>query len=237
MYHYVYRISCRSTNQHYYGVRSSKIEPELDVVVYRSSSRVVHQYIKTYGIDNFKFKVLKLFSTRVDAMAYECFLHEKFNVDSNPKFMNLSRNRSTRAFYSAPGEKNNSWAKKMMYLDRDVVFVTPEEVDLFTIKGYTLGRPEWLICHRFGSQNNFYGKKHSHYTKQKISEFKSKPIKVKFECGKEVTMRNRLELGPLLGMSASLGASLVTRKRTHLFKKYEIESIEVINEYILHQEG
>ena len=54
--------------------------------------------------------------------------------------------------------------------------------------------------------------------------------------GRTIELGSRLELGSVLNMSASLGASLVTRKRQHLFKKYGIESIEVIGENILHKE-
>lgn len=237
MFHYVYRITCIPQKIHYYGVRSSKISPAQDIKKYRSSSSIVHMSIQTYGIENFKFKIVRTFTNRVDAMAFECFLHEKFYVDTNPQFMNLARNRTTRAYYSAPGELNPSWGKKMMYKDSDVLFVHTCDVKEFESRGYVVGRPEWLKQRRPGKQNHFYGKKHTDQAKEKISRYRSKPIRVYFFDGNVVEFNNRLHLGNFLGMSKSLGASLVTRKRTHLFKKYGIQKIEVENENILYQEG
>lgn len=239
MNHYVYRITCLTTKKHYYGVRSCEVEPSKDLgKKYKSSSNVVYASIMLYGVDDHKFKIVKKFKTRADAMSYECFLHEKFEVDSNPRFMNKARNRTNRAYFSAPGSLNHSWGKKMMYLDFDIVFVYEEEIQNYKEKGYVLGKPEWLKKYgKKGNLNNFYGKKHSDETKQFLRDKRSKPIKVSMIDGRVIELQNRLELGSLLNMSISLGASLVTRKRLHLFKKYGIESIEVIGENILYKKS
>jgi hypothetical protein len=238
MNHYVYRITCLITNKHYYGVRSCEADPCLDLgKKYKSSSNVVLMSIMLYGAEKHKFKIVRKFKTRMDAMLFECFLHEKFNVDLNPKFMNKARNRTTRAYFSAPGNQNPCWGKRMMFLERDVIFVKPEEINLYKERGYVLGRPEWLKNYgRKGKLNSFYGKKHSNETKILLRKKRSKPIKVFMTDGRTIELGSRLELGSVLNMSASLGASLVTRKRQHLFKKYGIESIEVIGENILHKE-
>ena len=39
-YFYVYRITDKHTNIHYYGSRISKIDPKLDIVKYGSSSKL-----------------------------------------------------------------------------------------------------------------------------------------------------------------------------------------------------
>ena len=44
MYHYVYRITNKILNKHYYGKRSSKLSPELDLgKKYFSSSKILKQ--------------------------------------------------------------------------------------------------------------------------------------------------------------------------------------------------
>ena len=60
IYHYVYRITNLINNKHYYGKRSSKIEAKLDLgLKYHSSCQLLKEDIKKYGIENFKFKIIK----------------------------------------------------------------------------------------------------------------------------------------------------------------------------------
>lgn len=89
MYHYVYRISNLINNKHYYGKRSSKLSPELDLgKKYFSSSKILKHDIGLIGKDNFKFKIIKLFSTSKEAVKFESFIHKKLNVKNNLNFYN-----------------------------------------------------------------------------------------------------------------------------------------------------
>jgi hypothetical protein len=95
-YHYVYRISNRLTGMHYYGVRTSKIDPKLDLgSKYFSSSRN-----KEFMVDqktnpsNYKYKVVRLFSTRQIALDHEIVLHKKFDVGVHAKFYNRAKSVS-----------------------------------------------------------------------------------------------------------------------------------------------
>lgn len=92
MHYYVYRITCYhpdSDERYYYGYRSSKLNPEKDN--YWSSSKYVLESIKKYGLSHFKKKILKIFSSKEEALTYEIYLHEKFNVDKNNLFFNRSK--------------------------------------------------------------------------------------------------------------------------------------------------
>ena len=89
IYHYVYRITNLINNKHYYGKRSSKIEPKLDLgIKYFSSCRTLKKDIKKYEIENFKFKIIKEFKTAKDAVSFEAYLHKKFDVKNNDNFYN-----------------------------------------------------------------------------------------------------------------------------------------------------
>lgn len=87
-YHYVYRITNKRIRKHYYGARTSRIEPKFDLgIVYFSSSTnelfLMHQkYLNT----DFKYKIIKTFKTKEAAIAYEHYLHNKFNVAINNNF-------------------------------------------------------------------------------------------------------------------------------------------------------
>ena len=63
MFHYVYRITNKKENKHYYGVRSSKVEPKLDLGVKYFSSSTDKEFINEQKINNylFKYKIIKQF--------------------------------------------------------------------------------------------------------------------------------------------------------------------------------
>ena len=97
MYHYVYRITNTKIKKHYYGAHSSKNKPILDIgLKYFSSSKdknfMIEQKINP---SVFKYKVVKIFKSRKDAILFEIFLHNKFDVGKNPRFYNGAKQSST----------------------------------------------------------------------------------------------------------------------------------------------
>ena len=89
-YHYVYRITNTQEKKHYYGARSSKIEPKLDLGIKYFSSSKDKDFIQEQkeNKDIFKYKVIKIFQARKEADKHEIFLHNKFNVKSHKQFYN-----------------------------------------------------------------------------------------------------------------------------------------------------
>jgi len=90
MIHYVYRITNTKINKHYYGCRSTKINPENDLGFRYFSSSTNNVFIQEQRTNPtiFKYKILKTFNDRIDALKFEIFLHQKFNVGVNDKFYN-----------------------------------------------------------------------------------------------------------------------------------------------------
>lgn len=91
IYHYVYRITNIVKNKHYYGKRSSNIEPKLDLgIKYFSSSRV-KDFIEDQKINpnNYKYKIIKVFNNSKHAHKFESKIHIRLKVDRNPNFYNL----------------------------------------------------------------------------------------------------------------------------------------------------
>lgn len=89
-YHYVYRITNTKENKHYYGVRSSKVEPKLDLGIKYFSSSKDKEFIEEQKVNKsiFKYKIVKIFNSRKEANLFEMILHEKFNVKINENFYN-----------------------------------------------------------------------------------------------------------------------------------------------------
>lgn len=95
-YHYVYRITEIIKRKHYYGVRTSKVEPLNDLgIKYFSSSRD-KEFIKDQkeNPQNYRYKIIMVFTARKDAIKLEIKLHNKFNVGVNESFYNRSKQTS-----------------------------------------------------------------------------------------------------------------------------------------------
>lgn len=91
--YYVYRITNIVDNKHYYGSRKPKksIPAFDDLGKYYFSSSRDSKFIQDQK-DNpghYKYKIIVSGLSREKAMAIEKKLHEKYQVDKNPKFYNL----------------------------------------------------------------------------------------------------------------------------------------------------
>ena len=92
-FHYVYRITNTVVNKHYYGVRSSKIDPKLDLGFKYFSSSTDKEFIKEQQENRhiFKYKIVKQFDSRKEANQFEIDLHWKFDVARNETFYNRAK--------------------------------------------------------------------------------------------------------------------------------------------------
>lgn len=104
-YHYVYRITNTQTKMHYYGCRSSKVEPKLDLGVKYFSSSTDREFMLEQKENSiiFKYKIVKVFESRKEAELFETHLHEKFQVQKHSSFYNKAKN--TMMGFSVEGRK------------------------------------------------------------------------------------------------------------------------------------
>lgn len=113
MFYYVYRITNKLLNKHYYGYRSSKIEPILDIGIRYFSSSTNKDFINDQKVNplHYKYKVVRIFNNKLEAVRFEMFLHYKFDVRNNDKFYNLA-NQNMESFLTKNGSlftKNYGW--------------------------------------------------------------------------------------------------------------------------------
>ena len=90
-YHYVYRITNIIESKYYYGKRSSKLYPHLDLYhVYKSSSTdVKFKEDQSLNPENYSYKIVRCFPDSKSAMDFERILHLKFKVSRHLQFYNL----------------------------------------------------------------------------------------------------------------------------------------------------
>jgi hypothetical protein len=89
-YHYTYLITNLhplADERYYIGVHSGITLPDNDIG-YMSSSKYIHNDIKTFGKENFEKIIIEEFTTRLDAELHEIKLHSEYNVASNAIFYN-----------------------------------------------------------------------------------------------------------------------------------------------------
>lgn len=248
MHHYVYRVTNTFLNKHYYGSRTCATDPVDDIRKYLTSSKCVKKDITEHGIDNFKLKIVFVTESRNDAYRLENKCHVRFNVSCNPNFYNKSI--QTLTGFSFHGCKHSVTTRKKMSIDRkgsspwnkDKKYnMTREERQIkFTSRSF-LGKKHTdeaknkmksyqRANKRFGEDNSFFGKKHTEETKQILSNMRSVPITMTMADGKIYNLPNRKYIGKIIGMTESLGCSLVRESNGHKWSKYNIKNIEVCNE-------
>lgn len=96
--HYVYMIVKKTMDNSYpilyIGCRTTNKEPKVDN--YFGSSKLLNEDIKKLGRHNFNKIILKTFNTRKEALDYEIFLHNFYNVNKNKFFYNKTKQSSNK---------------------------------------------------------------------------------------------------------------------------------------------
>lgn len=165
MNHYVYRITNIKLNKHYYGVRSTKINPSDDIGFhyFSSSTDTDFLYEQRENPTNFKYKVIKTFNTRKDANAFEVKIHNKFDVAANESFYNLAK--ATSSGFTRSGLKPWNAGKKGIYSEETLKKISESS----TGRKFSKETKELLSKQRV---NNTYklGVKESSMTKRKKSQ-------------------------------------------------------------------
>jgi hypothetical protein len=168
LFHYTYRITNILINKHYYGTRTSKINPNLDLGTKYLSSSSDKDFINDQKINpkNYKYKVIRIYNTRKEAMDLEIKLHSKFEVTINENFYNKAKATSTS--FDTTGTKRPEHSNFM----KGKCFHTKEHLEKCNLNfGDTSGKNNPMYgSARFGELNPFFGKTHSDETKLKFCE-------------------------------------------------------------------
>ena len=170
-FHYTYQIVELSTNKKYIGVRSSDIEPRLDIghVYFSSSSDIKFIKRQKEFPNDYEYIVLSIHESREDANKEEMYLHEKYDVASSINFYNIVNSGSinfNRVGMAVVRDKDGNIFQASIdderYLSGDLVHnmvgkKLSEEHKANISKGSS------------GENNGFYGKTHEDYVLDIVS--------------------------------------------------------------------
>jgi len=221
-YHYVYEITNIYNGMRYFGARTSKNLPRNDTK-YMGSSKSLKKAIKEEGLSCFSKLVLAVFPTREKSLAYEVFLHKRFNVDKDPAFYNKARQTSTGFSFSASGPDHPKYGTHPK--GRKLTEEEKEKLRLSAIKANTGKKRSEESKQKqsnttkgthMGENHHMYGKHPKEKTRKKLSEKRRKKIRP-LEFRKNMSKARSGEKNPQYGKPLSqehrdkIGKSLLTR--------------------------
>lgn len=136
-YHYVYRITNLIENKHYYGSRTSKINPFDDLGIKYFSSAYTHFWMRKdqrNNPQNYKYKILKTFTNRHDAIIFECIIHKKVDAANSEKFYNAINQFDNKRYVSGTVLCKDKYDNYYMVQDSDPRYLSGELVPFWTGK-------------------------------------------------------------------------------------------------------
>jgi hypothetical protein len=173
-YNYVYRITNKILNKHYYGVRGCNVAPKLDLGIkyFSSSSDKDFRDDQKNHPENYKYKIVRICSTRKKADALEIKLQEKFNVGKSESFYNRATRtsmgfdrtdinhtlESRKKMSEAAQNRSEEYRQKMSEAKKGVPKSPEHRLKISEAKT--------------GENHHMFGKEHSDETKLKMSEAK-----------------------------------------------------------------
>ncbi len=160
-YHYTYRITNIKEKMYYYGVHSCDCLPKEDIgVKYWSTSKrdgfIDHQ---KQNPEQYKYNVIKIFETRIEAVIHEMFLHSKFNVKLHKKFYNDANQTSTGFDTTGKGNYVDENGKTILISREEAVLLglTSQSTGMVTAKDIFTGNNIKITQEEFNLNNNYVG--------------------------------------------------------------------------------
>lgn len=190
LYHYVYRITNVVERKHYYGKRSSRVPPSEDLgIKYFSSSRD-KEFLQDQKSNpqNYKYKIVSMYTDAISAINKEIKLHNRFDVSNSSSFYNKAK--QTICKFDRTGQKHSEQSIEKMGLVQKGRTIT--EAAKEKLREANLGktateetRLKMSLSHlgkkfseearknmskaRSGVNHHYYGKTLSEETKRKMS--------------------------------------------------------------------
>jgi len=154
-------------SKHYYGLRSSKVEPKLDLGIKYFTSSTDLEFRNDFIKNPHKYKcvIVRKFTSRNEAVIFEIFLHNRFNVKNHPSFYNRS-NQSAKGF-DRSGILTSKDTKKLISNSIKGIIRSEETKKKMSEsrKGYIMP-----VSSRIKLSNSKKGTAHSEETKKKMSD-------------------------------------------------------------------
>jgi hypothetical protein len=150
----------------YIGSRQTNLLPSLDIGVEYFSSSLDKDFIYDQKVNNdhYKYTVLKEFGTRADAISFEIYLHNKFDVGVNESFYN--RSKQTSIGWDRAGVKHSDDTRALIS-QRALGRVSPRRGATHSEEAKLRMRQNHGDC--TGANNNMFGKNHSDESKKLMS--------------------------------------------------------------------
>ncbi len=163
MYHYTYEIINLVKKKSYIGRRSSPCLPVEDLGIIYFSHSVDKDFIldQKKNPQNYKYKILGIFTSVVLAIDYEIYLHNKFDVAKNPSYYNLA-NQTTNGFTSVV-------SKPVLQIDKDtgeIIKKWNSQTEAINVVGVNKDSLRWCMEGKQRQAKDFVWLSPEKYTKE-----------------------------------------------------------------------
>ena len=162
-HNFVYLIWNKINHKKYIGTKSSNEEPKnvIGHTYFSCSKDKDFMNEQKEHPENFRYKVLKDFKTRKEALNLECELHHRYKVDTNDDFYNRAIQTSDGFDCHFKHDHWPDWVKEKISRSNKGKKMSPEAIEKLKIAIKKNG------SHK-GEKNGMYGKHHSEETLAKI---------------------------------------------------------------------
>ena len=162
-HNFVYLIWNKTNHKKYIGTKSSNEEPKnvIGHTYFSCSKDKDFMNEQKEHPENFRYKVLKDFKTRKEALNLECELHHRYKVDTNDDFYNRAMQTSDGFDCHFKHEHWPDWVKEKISRSNKGKKLSPETKEKLKATIKKNG------SHK-GEKNGMYGKHHSEETLAKI---------------------------------------------------------------------
>ena len=162
-HNFVYLIWNKINHKKYIGTKSSNEEPKnvIGHTYFSCSKDKDFMNEQKEHPENFRYKVLKDFKTRKEALNLECELHHRYKVDTNDDFYNRAMQTSDGFDCHFKHNHWSDWVKEKISRSNKGKKMSPEAIEKLKIAIKKNGGHK-------GKKNPMYGKRHSEETLAKI---------------------------------------------------------------------
>jgi hypothetical protein len=183
-YNYVYRITNKVEQKHYYGVRGCNVEPKMDLGIkyFSSSSDKDFRDDQKNHPENYKYKIVRICSTRDEADILEIKLQKKFNVAKNESFYNKST-RTSMGFSTAGTNLSPETKQKISEAQKGVPKSDEHKQKMSEAHKNMSDETRQKMSEAKTSENHpMFGKEQTPEHRQKISESRKGVPQEQVEC-------------------------------------------------------
>lgn len=164
---YTYRLTYNDKKQnqklYYIGMRGSETSATADVNYFSSGGAVKEIIKQEKSTENFTKKILGVFCLKEEALAFEIFYHDRFDVGRNDRFLNRAKQTSVRFQYDRTGGSMSKAGREAISIYQKLTRVRTQEERQSLSQSATKRNSKQAVCPHCGKKGQFVAMQRFHF--------------------------------------------------------------------------